>query len=359
MNRALIIVFVCIWSQGFAQEKGDAEFKFTKFDFGEIKEVEGPVTHKFEFTNTGNTPLIIKGVRASCGCTTPAWTKEPVLPGEVGFIQAQYNPRNRPGVFRKSLTVTTDGDVPTVYLYINGSVVPRPRTMEDDFKVKIGATRFKSRTANVGRITTEKVVGTSIEWYNDSDTIVTIGKGVKSPEFIQLTFEPQMVGPKEKGKIIITYDPNFPDNLGHNNHSVNFNTDESNVMIKYLNVVANITEYFPPLSDAEKMDAPQMNIQDRIHNFGKLKENTIVETEFVITNAGKRDLNIRQIKSNCACITTSISSSDVRAGGETKLKVTFDATKRRGNQIKSINIYSNDPQDPTQTVTIKASVQEN
>src|SRR5689334_6348391 len=58
----------------------------TIHDFGKIK-LGVPVTHEFKFTNTGKTPLIITNVQASCGCTTPSWTKDPVPPGGSGYIK--------------------------------------------------------------------------------------------------------------------------------------------------------------------------------------------------------------------------------------------------------------------------------
>lgn len=101
-------------------------FKAMEHDFGQIKENDGPVTHKFEFTNTGKEPLILSNVRASCGCTTPEWTKEPIPPKGKGFVQATYNPKNRPNNFQKTITVTSNADEPNVILTIKGFVIPAP-----------------------------------------------------------------------------------------------------------------------------------------------------------------------------------------------------------------------------------------
>jgi hypothetical protein len=99
MGHRLILVVVFIFLAGAikAQEKAKFSFEEETFDFGSIKEENGSVEHKFVFTNTGNAPLLIQGVKASCGCTTPAWSKEPIPPGEKGFVMAKYNPKNRPG----------------------------------------------------------------------------------------------------------------------------------------------------------------------------------------------------------------------------------------------------------------------
>src|SRR6185503_14722042 len=63
-----------------------AAFEAQNFDFGKIPQGK-PVTHEFTFTNNGKVPMVITNVQASCGCTTPAWSKEPILPGGTGFIK--------------------------------------------------------------------------------------------------------------------------------------------------------------------------------------------------------------------------------------------------------------------------------
>jgi hypothetical protein len=109
----------------FAQKKAEAEFKKTEHDFGRINEEVGSVTTQFEFTNKGDNPLIIHRVSSSCGCTTPSYSKEPILPGKSGSISAKYSTTGRPGSFKKSIRVYTN--VPdTVYvLTIMGSVLPK------------------------------------------------------------------------------------------------------------------------------------------------------------------------------------------------------------------------------------------
>lgn len=84
-------------------------FKFNEetHDFGTIK--EGPeATFDFTFTNVGKEPLIIQDCKASCGCTTPDWTKAPVLPGQKGKISVKYDTKGRPGTFNKSIFIASN-----------------------------------------------------------------------------------------------------------------------------------------------------------------------------------------------------------------------------------------------------------
>ncbi len=99
------------------------EFKSQVIDYGEIdKGADG--YRSFEFTNTGNAPLIINRVRSSCGCTIASKPEKPVMPGETAVIRVHYN-TNHIGPFRKTVTVYSNAvNVPggVVKLHIKGKV---------------------------------------------------------------------------------------------------------------------------------------------------------------------------------------------------------------------------------------------
>lgn len=75
------------------------------------------VEHTFTFTNTGTQPLIIDRVDVTCGCTSPDWTKEAVMPGKTGFVKAKYNSAGRMGQQKKAITIHSNTGEPT-YVYI-------------------------------------------------------------------------------------------------------------------------------------------------------------------------------------------------------------------------------------------------
>src|SRR6478735_1836585 len=123
MNRSLwILSFVVLGISSVAQVAKPLQFKEEVYNFGEVLEKGGPVTHQFECTNLSNRPVKILNVKPSCGCTTPDWTKDPIPPGKTGFVQARFDPKGRPGFFTKSLTVTTDLDSNPIQLQIKGTV---------------------------------------------------------------------------------------------------------------------------------------------------------------------------------------------------------------------------------------------
>ena len=125
----LVILTATVYQLSYAQTIGTSTeqqvstkilFNKTEHNFG--TQPQGiPVSCEFAFTNTGITPLQLQSVRPSCGCTTPIWTNDTVLPGQKGVINVSYN-MVRAGSFNKPITVTTvAGEI--IMLYIKGEAI--------------------------------------------------------------------------------------------------------------------------------------------------------------------------------------------------------------------------------------------
>ncbi len=108
------------------------EFSFEKenHDFGTIE--EGTLAkYDFEFTNTGEAPLIISNASGSCGCTVPQWPREPIAPGETGIIHVEFNSNGRPGNQTKTVTLNANTMPNKKVLRINAMVNPKPKKAEE------------------------------------------------------------------------------------------------------------------------------------------------------------------------------------------------------------------------------------
>lgn len=123
MRQLITILFIGLMSFSVnAQEKvAKIEFKADTIDYGTIEKGADGV-RVFEFTNTGDAPLIVSKVTSSCGCTVPKWSKEAILPGKSGEIQVKYDTK-RVSPIRKTITVISNAKTPTVALKIKGLVV--------------------------------------------------------------------------------------------------------------------------------------------------------------------------------------------------------------------------------------------
>lgn len=358
MKNLFFVLFLLITGSITAQELKTLTFEEPVHDFGSIKEVDGPAEFDFVFKNTGTEPIKILNVRASCGCTTPAWTREEVAPGKKGFIKASYNPRNRPGPFHKTLTVTTSSAAnSTIVLRINGQVEPKPRTIEDDFPTLLGAIRVKYRAFNMGKVLNNSTATKEFGVYNASENPIVFNREVEGPSYVSITFVPETLAPEEKGKIVVVYDGAARNDLGFMSDNVVITTnEEGDDARKSMSIYADINEYFPPLTAEEKLNAPHLSIENAVHNFGNIISGDVVDAVFKLTNTGKTDLNIRKTKASCGCTVPQLEKFDLKPGESVDMKVTFNSAGRKGNQIKTVTIYSNDPDKPIQKVTVKSKV---
>ena len=124
MKKLFVYFTLLIGISSFAQSGPKIEFKEETINYGEVEKGKDDGIRVFEFTNTGDQPLIIKNAKSSCGCTVPEWPKEPIQPGKKGHIKVQYN--MNPGPISKTITIETNavnkenGMIP---LRIKGTVI--------------------------------------------------------------------------------------------------------------------------------------------------------------------------------------------------------------------------------------------
>lgn len=116
--------------------KPEIEFETTVHDFGKIYQGK-PAVYEFVFTNKGKVPLVLTNVQPGCGCTTPEWPREPIMPGQKAKIKAIYNPGTYKGQFGKGITVYSNATNGTVQLTIKGTVeeIPTEHQFSQDFEI--------------------------------------------------------------------------------------------------------------------------------------------------------------------------------------------------------------------------------
>ena len=106
MKKLLVYLTVFVGMASFAQTGPKIEFKEETINYGEVEKGKDDGIRIFEFTNTGDAPLIITNAKSSCGCTVPEWPKEPIAPNSKGQIKVQYN--MNPGPISKTITIESN-----------------------------------------------------------------------------------------------------------------------------------------------------------------------------------------------------------------------------------------------------------
>ncbi len=127
MKKIILFVAVLVSGIGFSQAKIEFKDKDNTIDYGTVSKDNDNGIRTFEFTNTGNEPLILTNVKSTCGCTIPTFSKDPILPGKTGKIEVKYN--MNPGPIVKTITVESNAvnvENGLVAIKIKGLVVVKP-----------------------------------------------------------------------------------------------------------------------------------------------------------------------------------------------------------------------------------------
>ena len=107
------------------QQQGRAVLRFdtTTWNFGNIQEVGGKVSHTFHFTNMHTSPVVIEEVISTCGCAISVYSKQPVKPGHTGTITVTFDPKGRTNFFSKSIRVVSNSgqsvNTPVSYTHLD------------------------------------------------------------------------------------------------------------------------------------------------------------------------------------------------------------------------------------------------
>lgn len=357
MKNVSVLIFVCLGFSSWSQQVEPLIFREKLYDFGDMAEGNGNADHDFLFTNNSGRPVKITSVQASCGCTTPGWSQNPVPQGKTGFIKASFDPKGRPGYFNKSLTVTTDWDANPIVLQIKGHVLTGGPTEPYDFSVANGSLYFITRSFNFGKVFINR--GATDKQFP------VINKGTTSIEFLKVAMPPYMkvempasLAPQQKGIIKVSYDGRQKNQFGFASDNIQITTNDEGHEVKSISVFASLEEYYASPVGEEATKVPVLFLREQSIDLGRFRQSASVDRAVSVANTGKRDLQIKAIQANCACIATELEKRVVRPGDSTVLNISFKPQNRGGTQLKAITLYSNDPRNPVQRINVQVYIED-
>lgn len=247
MRRCFLIAFLMIFRAFDVFPQGIIAFESMVHEFGNIK--EGTEVEKvFYFTNKGNAPIVIQEVKASCGCTTPAWTKEPVLPNHTGMVKAVYHSAGRPGSFYKTITVVSNSTEPIVQLVIKGNVIPTAGSTVATIQQNLAENRPPKNNASLELLKSEHNFGKVFKGESviyrfplkNTGTDDLIISGVSSPcNCVQFKVPQPKIKPNEESYLELVYRPL---QVGQESHSVEIISSASRQNINKITLHAVVIE---------------------------------------------------------------------------------------------------------------------
>ncbi|MCQ2216460.1 MAG: DUF1573 domain-containing protein [Bacteroidales bacterium] len=348
------LAFALLTIVGWAQ-KPNISFEETQFDFGEIKEADGPVTHRFTFTNKGNTPLVLHNVQASCGCTTPSWPRTPIQPNATSQIDVTFNPANRPGTFSKTITVTSNASNAQVTLRISGKVMEAEKTIEQLYPTVFGEMRLQDSYIPFTKIIPGETKMAELKVINPSSEWIT-PEFLNVPSHIHIACVPATLAPGQEGLIQATYDAVMKNDWGYVSDQVYVTFNGVRSYSNRITISATIQEDFTRMTDEEKANAPKLEFDSQSHDWGEINATDKQSHDFVVKNTGNQNLIIRKVKASCGCTAVTPAKTVLAKGEETTIHVEFNPSGKQGRQQKTITVITNDPDKSNVLLRISCSI---
>lgn len=334
------------------------------YNFGNIEEADGPASHVFTIKNTGNGPLVITRITASCGCTQPEWSKEPIPAGKTSDVKVTYNPKGRPGPFYKTISIYSNGNKGSFNLGIKGNVRPKPMQPTFVYPYSIGDIKLQTKTVLYSTIRPEETLGEKISVTNDGKNTLTIHLG-KAPHFLNIAANPTKLAPGEVGEISILMNAKEAKRKGRITADIPVtieSTGQKKVKEGSLHIAANIIDDFSKLTASEKADAPIAQLSGTLLDFGKLpaKGSIIplignrISGTIDVTNAGKTPLIIYSVTCDDKLLDISGGKREIKSGGTATFKVTIHPKEIKTKLEALINLVCNDPNGPVRLIKVTA-----
>ncbi|MFM9074736.1 MAG: DUF1573 domain-containing protein, partial [Bacteroidota bacterium] len=275
-------IFCCCLSWVFAQKAEPLLFKETVHDFGSVPEKGGPVEYEFGFINNTGQPLVLVNVEASCGCTTPEWSRDPIPPGKPGFVRARFDPEGRPGFFKKNITITTSPETVQVILQLTGNVTEgKPVPSGEVFDHSAGNLLTRSAGFNLGKVFINQDATTRTFAIRNGGKSTMEITGTSAPDHLKFTY-PTRLKPGETSTLTIRYDGRKKAIDGFVTDQVTLNTTDADLSEKHYSVFATLEESFSGLSEEERKTAPRLVLSSEEIKLGDIQSEARIDREVLV-----------------------------------------------------------------------------
>lgn len=356
MNVLLLSVFCSLVLVTNAQDiNTDIFFERSLIDLGKLSpEDMSTITTEFKYRNNATKPFIIYDVQTSGQCRVMNLDKKPVLPGQSGILKVNCNLLPNTGIFSDSLVLLSNfKGVRTLAVKAKTSV--NEQALYKEYPFIMGGLRLSKRHVDFSFITPEDSKTVYIDVINVSEKVLS-PKFTRYPSYIRIKAEPEILRSDQKGKIIIVLDASESNNWGEIQESFLMAPDGKSYSYR-LSYHAHIREDYSGLSAKEIKQAPVAVFKDTVHYFGKIRQGEKAEYFFKLTNTGKSNLIIRHIDTSCGCTAAKPEKNTIPPGNSIGINVIFNSVGRKGSQVKTLKIYTNDPIKPMYLLKLVGSVE--
>lgn len=355
-----LFLAICMVFTAFGQAEPTPKlvWKVNRIDLGTLLEEQGKQSVVFEFTLSQGSSFFIQEVAPDCGCTTVAFSKDTLQIGQSGKIQVDFDPSSAAGFFSKLVVVRGGQGQVQDSLYIEGIALPYPANLDRNYPVKLGFLGLRMKTINMGEVFDNEPKVKYLEFFNYSAaSLEKKNFNSKSPSYIQIEQVQGLVRSKERGLLKITYDASLRPELGSVSDKLAISWDKDPSAALAIDVLADLFDFFEPITKDQLDEVPQLYMEEKIVNLGKISANAVVRKSVRLTNLGKKELEIRKVQGNCSCLTLELTKTVLAPGEKVDLTLVFDPTGRKGIDQRNIYLFTNDPVNPVQLLVVKSRIE--
>lgn len=322
------------------------------YDFGLMKEADGPKSGSVRFVNSGPEPIAVVGARPSCGCTSVDFSDEPVAPGDTAVISFTYDPYGRPGKFDKSIRVYI-GENDSYKIGIVGNVLGTPESLNQMYPHEAGPLRLSDIRINAGEMTTGTSRNFFIRAYNQTLDSVAPAWKVDNPALVVNCSEPK-IGPGDIAVFALFFNASDVNEMGDISIPFTIWSDSSDkATAQEVEFVAKVTPDFSKWTPEQVDNGPRCYLLPAKLDVGILTGDGSKAISFLVENQGKGKMNLFRITPKSDAVSVKRKPTQIKPSKAEEVKLTLLLERiPEGPFNIPVEVITDDPLHPVSTLSI-------
>lgn len=338
-----ILLIFCNTHPLYCQEENNLIFSKRVHNFGKISVKAGEQKCAFSYINKSNKPIVIYNILSSCGCTTPEWSKKPIMPNESGEIKVTYLNDQGAIPFDKALTIYTSAAEKPIVLRITGVVVDGSQKMESLFPHKIGCIGFKKPIIRFGQLAQGESKGSEISIANLSNKPIKVSVVPRSAA-LTASITPSTIEAEHIADFVYNINTNAKRYWGNQIFTADLYIDGVK-QSKPIEIECMILDNFKNYTQDMIKEAPLVIASSSTYNFGTVKKGEKIKAIFNLKNTGNNKLIIHKIDDNNHNLTIKY-PKEITHRDIFNIEVDIDTNLYKGEVVLTITLITNSPSRP-------------
>lgn len=346
-----LFAFILI-TAGAVSASADIVWLEKTYDFGLMKEADGPKSGSVRFVNPGPDPVAVAGARPSCGCTSVDFSDEPVAPGDTATISFTYDPYGRPGKFDKSIRVYI-GENDSYKIGIIGNVLGTPESLTQMYPYEVGPLRLSDLRINAGEMTSGNSRNFFIRAYNQTLDSITPEWKVENPALVVNCSEPK-IGPGDIAVFALFFNSGEVSEMGDLSIPFTIYPDRNDKSTaQEVEFVAKVTPDFSKWTPEQVDNGPRCYLLPNKLDVGILTGDGSKAISFLIENQGKGKMNLFRIATKSEAVSLKRKPTQIKPSKAEEVKLSLLVKKLPEGPFNiPVEVITDDPLHPVSILSI-------